>query len=151
MGRGEERRGGGGDFYRLPDEYGEEGTKTDKDKALRTLRYFKEKEEKSEQQLREEEQTDRAAGDGTKKKSCTNLVVCNNVHVPFQKIGPCIALPTIVATVVFYSDTLMARSSINTVDRWASIFQPALDSIQAHDGTVLFAVKKQCIGAFLRV
>lgn len=55
-------------FYRLPDEYDENQTKDNQNQALLSSRYRESKEEKTEQQLWEESQTQKAAGRKTKKK-----------------------------------------------------------------------------------
>ena len=57
-------------FYRLPDEYDEKQSKALQDQALLTSRYRETKGEKTEQELWEESQTNKAAGlaGGTKKK-----------------------------------------------------------------------------------
>ena len=71
MAKGQEEEGEDKDdgFYRLPDEYNEGRSKTSQDQALLTSRYREDKGEKTEQQLWEESQTQKAAGFGSKKKS----------------------------------------------------------------------------------
>jgi len=55
-------------FYRLPDEYDEKQTKDNQNQALLSSRYRESKQEKSEQELWEESQTQKAAGSRKKKK-----------------------------------------------------------------------------------
>jgi pre-mRNA-splicing factor ATP-dependent RNA helicase DHX16 len=55
-------------FYRLPDEFNENDTKANQDKALLSSRYTETKKEKSEQELWEESQTQKASGLGSRKK-----------------------------------------------------------------------------------
>jgi pre-mRNA-splicing factor ATP-dependent RNA helicase DHX16 len=54
-------------FYRLPDEYNDQDTKGNQDKALLSSRYVEPKQEKSEQELWEESQTQKATGFASKK------------------------------------------------------------------------------------
>jgi hypothetical protein len=55
-------------FYRLPDEFNESDTKANQDKALLSSRYTETVKEKSEQELWEESQTQKASGLGSRKK-----------------------------------------------------------------------------------
>jgi pre-mRNA-splicing factor ATP-dependent RNA helicase DHX16 len=55
-------------FYRLPDEYDEKDTKDNQNKALLSSRYVETKQEKSEQELWEESQTQKAKGVNRNKK-----------------------------------------------------------------------------------
>ena len=55
------------DFYRLPDEYDDKDSKANQDKVKLSSRYQEEKEEKTEQQLWEESQTQKAMITGKKK------------------------------------------------------------------------------------
>ena len=55
------------DFYRLPDEYDDKDSKANQDKAKLSSRYQEEKQEKTEQQLWEESQTQKAMITGKKK------------------------------------------------------------------------------------
>jgi pre-mRNA-splicing factor ATP-dependent RNA helicase DHX16 len=64
--QGEEDKNDG--FYRLPDEFNEQDTKANQDKVLLSSRYTETKKEKSEQELWEESQTQKASGLGSRKK-----------------------------------------------------------------------------------
>jgi pre-mRNA-splicing factor ATP-dependent RNA helicase DHX16 len=55
-------------FYRLPDEFNEQDTKGNQDQALLSSRYVEPEHEKSEQDLWEEAQTNKAKGFSSKKK-----------------------------------------------------------------------------------
>lgn len=67
-GRDEDKEQSNDGLYRLPDEYNENSTKAEQDKALLKNRYHDSKGEKTEQQLWEESQTQKAVGGKTKKK-----------------------------------------------------------------------------------
>lgn len=56
-------------FYRLPDEMNEKETKASQDQSLLKSRYYDDGKEKTEQELWEESQTQKASGLSTKKKS----------------------------------------------------------------------------------